>query len=254
MLPDISLDAADTVIWVSGSTSGLGNALVQTVPFPNAKVISLSRRPHPQFLSLHLELSDPTSWTEVGRHFAAVLESFPGRRALFIHNAYNHFPGSFAGEGDPDDVAAEVLSNVTCSLVLGNLFLRAAQPAVAAGVDVGMVAMSSASARIPYAGVAGYCSSKAAVEQWVRTVRLERAHRGTGPWVVAVRPGFVDTPTARASLAESPTEFPSVTGVSAAFAAGAAIEATVAARAIWAALPPTGDDWLIAFGEAVGST
>ena len=98
--------------------------------------------------------------------------------------------------------------------------------------------MSSGAAKLAYPALAVYGAGKAAMEQWVRAVRAERAVRGAGPWVVSVRPGFVDTPSARKD----------------ALATGEGVlDADTCAQEIWAALPPTGDRSVLWFGEAVGA-
>ena len=68
--------------------------------------------------------------------------------------------------------------------------------------------MSSAAARHPYEGNASYCAAKAGVEMWVRVVRRELKRRGRKTWVVAVRPGFVDTPTTRMNAAQPEETYP----------------------------------------------
>jgi NAD(P)-dependent dehydrogenase (short-subunit alcohol dehydrogenase family) len=239
------------LVWISGATSGIGRALAATAPDGDARVISLSRRLHPERETVHLELTDRESWYRVGEHFREVLGAFRGESALFIHNAYVPDPHRFAGEGDLDGKEAAALGNGVGAIVLGELFLEAAGPAVEAGVDVGLVMMSSASARIPYEGLAVYCAAKASMEQWVRAVRLERARRGCGPWVIAVRPGFVDTPGARRSGFDSEQDHPNAPFVAAAIERGDALDEETAARNIWGALPPSPDEWLLMFGEAV---
>ena len=34
----------DTVVWISGASSGIGAALAASVPYPDARVIGISRR------------------------------------------------------------------------------------------------------------------------------------------------------------------------------------------------------------------
>jgi benzil reductase ((S)-benzoin forming) len=244
-------NAAENVVWISGATSGLGEALAANVPFIDTRIVSLSRRAHPTCESMTLELTDPSTWNEVGAHFTDVLAQFRGKRAIFIHNAYFHVDPAFVGEGDASAHEREAIANVIGPLILGDLFIRAARPAVEAGVDVGLVQISSASARVPYEGLAIYGASKAAMEQWVRAVRMERARRGRGPWVVAVRPGFVDTPSARRSATYSPDDYPTAPFAAEALAQGNALSQDDAARAIWAALPPGPDEWLLLFGDLV---
>ena len=43
---------------------------------------------------------------------------------------------------------------------------------------------------------------------WVRVVKRELQQRGRKTWVVAVRPGFVDTPTTRFSAAQASNDYP----------------------------------------------
>jgi benzil reductase ((S)-benzoin forming) len=82
-------------------------------------------------------------------------------------------------------------------------------------------------------------------------VRLERARRGRGPWVIAVRPGFVDTPGARRSTHDAEVDHPNAPFVARALERGDALDQDTAARNIWGALPPPPDEWLLLFGEAV---
>jgi len=196
------------------------------------------------------------SWDAVGEHLTEVLATFRGKRAVFIHNALYYWGGrAYQGEGDPRNHRDEIVANVMSPLVLGDLFLRAARPAVDAGVDVGLVQISSASARIAYPGLAIYGAAKAAMEQWVRAVRAERKDRGTGPWVTAIRPGFVDTPAARRE-AELPVDtHPGIAGIADAVHTGNMLGADECAGNIWNALPEEAIAHpVLLFGEAVGVT
>ena len=123
------------------------------------------------------------------------LATFHGERALFIHNASYYWGRGVHGRGRPRHPRQRVHGQLRGRRSRSATSSSAPRvPAVDAGVDVGLVQMSSASARIVYPGYAIYGASKAAIEQWVRCVRAEREDRGRGPWVVAIRPGFVDTP------------------------------------------------------------
>jgi benzil reductase ((S)-benzoin forming) len=246
-------DQHDTIIWISGATQGIGEALARTCPYPDAAIVNISRRQHPEYESIVMDLTDPATWSAVTDDFERRLADFTGARAIFIHNAFWH-RWAYAGEGDPGEQYREVMANVASPLVLGEAFLRAAGPAVDAGVDVGLVQMSSGSARLVYPGMACYGAAKASMEQWVRNVRSERAHRGKGPWVIAVRPGFVDTPAARDMAGVSPEDMPWAQATAESLDTGEGVlEADDCAGQIWAALPPTGERSVLWFGEAVGA-
>ena len=247
---------AENVVWITGATSGIGEGLARDCPWPDTKIFSVSRREHPDLETIPFELTDPRTWDDVMAHVGEVLSTFRGRRALFVHNAILPLGHSFVGEGDTEQYANEMTANVVAPLVLGDRFIRAAQPAVAAGVDVGLVQMSSASARLAYPGMAVYCAAKASMEQWVRAVRAERELRGAGPWIVAIRPGFVDTPSNRRA-AELPLDrHPAVPGIVEAVRTGEHMLSTEECAAnIWTALSAGAPEKpVLLFGEAVGTT
>jgi benzil reductase ((S)-benzoin forming) len=239
----------ETIVWISGATEGIGLGLARNVPYPKARIINLSRRQHPDYESVRFDLADPSTWQRVSDHFARELESFKGKRAIFIHNAYMSGTEGFVGEVDPDLYRTDVFANVAAPLILGDAFIRACRP----GYESGLVLMTSAGARVPWEGLPVYCAAKAAAEQWVRVVRLERKRRGTGPWVVAVRPGFVDTPAVRKAIKVDPERYPLAVAVKRALEAGDAFDIDTAGRNIWGAIPPDPDKALLLFGEMVKS-
>lgn len=249
-------DPYENLVWITGATSGIGEALVRTCPWPNTRIISVSRRDHPDLETVRFDLTDMDSWDAVGEHLANELATFRGSRAVFIHNALYFWGGrAFAGEGDLENHRTEIIANVVSPLLIGDMFLRACGPAVDAGVDVGLVQISSASARIAYPGLAIYGAAKASMEQWVRAVRKERNHRGKGPWVTAIRPGFVNTPAARRDAELSPDTYPGQPGVAEAIRTGNYLEADESAGLIWGALPDEAKaNAVILFGEPVGVT
>jgi benzil reductase ((S)-benzoin forming) len=238
----------ETILWISGATSGIGEALAETMPWPRTKVINLSRRAHPTLESLAVDLAEPASWDRVADHFVEQFDGFGGRRAVFLHCAFLREPVGFVGEVDELAYRRHILANATAPLVLGDAFLRACP----SDVEAGVIMISSAAARIPYAGRAGYGAGKAAMEQWVRAVRLELAERRPNSWAVAIRPGAVDTPALRADAAADHVENPTAPALRAALEAGTIDSAEKAARRIWNELPPGPDTPTVVFhGEMI---
>jgi hypothetical protein len=93
------------------------------------------------------------------------------------------------------------------------------------------------------------------MEQWVRGVRTERELRGKGPWVVAIRPGFVDTTAAR-RVAELPLDtHPGIAGIREAVRTGNMLTADQSAQFIWGAIPEQAKaKAVLKFGAPVGVT
>ncbi len=236
----MSAVSAETVIWISGGSGGIGAALARHQPYPGARVINLDVVDSPDLETLRFDLTDPSSWQGVRESFETVLERPQTVRARFLHGAYAPLAKGLLTEVDAQAYEASLLANLTGSLTLSSMFVRAVRP----GQDAGLMVMSSGAAGATLAGYSSYSASKVALEKWAEIVRHEIELRGWGPWVTALRPGLVDTPTARAASSLDPAVFP----------LGAAmqrnldrhgVDADTAAQRIWTALSTPRPDGLI---------
>jgi len=237
-----------SLVWISGATAGIGWGLARTVPWSDVRIVCLSRRVHPDLETVQFDLTDPSTYSVVERHLREELRKFRGERAIFFHNAYYPTVPAFVGELDPIEYGKSLQANAVAPLILGDMFLRAVEP----HYESGLVLMSSAAARHPFEGNACYCAAKAGVEMWVRTVRRELKRRGRKTWVVAIRPGFVDTPTTRMVAAQPAENYPVAPQMKRQFETGESLMTPEqAGRDIWAALPPKQDTSLLLFGEMV---
>ncbi len=193
-----------SLIWISGASSGIGRAMVETVPWEGARVIDISRGGTPGIEHLQADLADPSSWAAVGGSFRRELDHFDGDRVTFIHAAGMVEPIGFAGEVDTDAYTTNVLLNSAAPQVLGHLFLAATREVAASRH---LVMLTSGAASSVYAGWTSYGAGKAAVDQWVRNAGAEQSTRG-GVQVLAVAPGTVDTATQEQLRATSKEAFP----------------------------------------------
>lgn len=191
-------------MWISGASSGIGEALARTVPGEGDRVISISRRAPGGIEHLSADLCDPASWREVGACFQRELAAFEGDRVVFIHAAGTIEPLGFAGEVDTDGYAANVVLNSAAPQVLGHLFLAAARHVEAA---CHLVMLTSGAARSVYPGWSSYGAGKAAIDQWVRNVGAEQDRRG-GTQVLSIAPGTVDTDMQATLRAATEDAFP----------------------------------------------
>lgn len=179
----------DSLIWISGASGGIGEALARTVPWDGARVIGISRSAPEGTEHLEADLSDPSSWPVVGESFRKELANFDGSRAVFIHAAGTIDPLGYAAEVDTDAYTTNVILNGAAPLVLGQMFVAAAKDVEA---DRFLVMMTSGAATSVYPGFSSYGAGKAAIDQWVRDVGAEQDERG-GVKIVSVAPGQVDT-------------------------------------------------------------
>jgi short-subunit dehydrogenase len=231
---------SDSIVWISGATRGIGLALARTVPFPNARIINLSRHAHPDFASVQFDLTQPATYEAVRAHFTRELAAFRGSRAIFIHAArYSAAPG-FVIDLEADEYQSAIQANAVAPLVLGRMFLSAIGP----NFESGLVLISSAAASTPVAGCAVYCAARAGVEMWVKAVSSELKARRPRAWALALRPGVREMQLVRAATAQS--EQSSVRQESESESAR-----DHAAREIWAALPPRAGASVLFFDERV---
>lgn len=246
-----------SLVWISGASAGIGAALAATVPFPEARVINLSRtagtadqpRADPTNPVLvgqvpaevsdrgvehfRVDLSDPAEWVRVERYFEEELAGFAGERVVFVHNAGTVVPIGPADAVDAEAYTRAVLLNSAAPQVLGRAFLRAT-----AGLtcEKHLVMLSSGAATTAYAGWSAYNAGKAAVDHWVRTVGAEQSVRtsdGVGCRVVAVAPGVVDTAMQGEIRAVDAAAFPAVERFRELKESGSLVSPEQAARGIW---------------------
>ena len=178
------------LIFITGGSRGIGAAMARAVPYPNARVIDISRRGGEGSEHFEADLSVPGQWSDVAELFARETKGFEGERVVFVHAAGTLQPIGFAGEVPADAYEREVLLNSAAPQVLGEAFIRAAREIRAACY---LVMISSGSAQHICEGWSAYGPGKAAVDHWVRTVGAEQERRGGRCRLLSVAPGIVAT-------------------------------------------------------------
>jgi len=235
---------SETLIWISGATQGIGLGLARHAPYPATTIVNISRRRHPDYETVLCDMADPSGWDAVCRDFAERLAGFRGQRAIFINNANVQAMGPI-GIVDPKNYRDAIMANCAAPLIFAEAFVR--ECVKRPDLETGLVLLSSDSAAIPLPGMAAYCAAKVAAEHWAEVVRREREAAGSGPWVVAVRPGAVITPPVEATAALDPSVYPGAARVRESLKTRVNIDE--AGQRIWAQLPPAPGVSVISFGE-----
>jgi benzil reductase ((S)-benzoin forming) len=221
------------LVFFTGASSGIGLALAQTVPWPEARLFDVSRRGAAGCEQFRADLADPQAWSGVARFFDESVAGFAGDRVAFFHCAGTLTPIGFAGEVDPEAYARNVLLNSAAPQVLGDAFLRAVRATRAA---CHLIMISSGAAHGVYEGWTSYGAGKAAVDQWVRSAGAEQARRGGRCRILSVAPGVVATPMQEEIRTTSERDFPEVARFVELHESGALREPKTVAREIWALL------------------
>jgi benzil reductase ((S)-benzoin forming) len=221
---------AEDLVFISGASSGIGAAMARSVPFRNARVVNISRRPIDGCIHFEADLSDPATWDSVSELFEREMKGAECERIVFIHSAGTLDPIGFAGEVPPDAYAKQVLLNSASPQVLGEAFVRASRTT---DTPCQMLVIGSGAAVNLYPGGSAYGPGKAAVNQWVRTVGEEQRSRSGNCQVVSVAPGIVATPMQDQIRTVSAHDFPDVDNFIGYCENGELSEADAVAAALW---------------------
>ena len=187
-------------VWLSGASSGLGEALARTLAARGCKLALFARRVE------HLKALQGALAERHGGEGVDVLAQ-PGdvgdraRVGEAIREAEARFGGLDvvilnAGIGDslfPDRFSAEIVERIFRTNFLGAVYgIEAALPGMLARRSGKIVGVSSIGAVRGFPLSAPYCASKAALTTFLESLRLDL--HGSGVGLVTVSPGFIKTP------------------------------------------------------------
>lgn len=214
-----------TAVWISGASSGIGAALARSVPYEDARVIGISRRPPVTGEHLAADLAESSSWSAVAQSFEAVLSDQRPKRAALLHFSGSGAPHGPIVDADPAEYARSVVLGAA-GQAIGQVFLQTCRRHRVQSV---LVLCSSPGALEPHRGMAHYGAGKAAILYWTAVARAEE----TEAVIMAVIPWATDTPLLREAI-ELPVESNPVSGmVRAALEAGEVATPDDVAAEIW---------------------
>lgn len=189
---------------VQGASRGLGAALVQALLERGDRVLATCRHPDHEDLPAHerltwtrLDVTDPDSIAAAATRASEQLEQVE----LLLNVAGQLAPPGQSPEKKLEHVNAETAAamfavNATGPLLVAQLFLpllKRAPSAVLANVSARVGSIEDNHLGGWYA----YRASKAAQNQFTRTLAIECSRRAKGVCVVALHPGTVDTDLSR---------------------------------------------------------
>ena len=186
----------DKVVLITGAAHGIGAGTARAVVARGAKVVLLDIDATPlEALQSQLgadkalsAVADVTDLAAVERAAAAAVARFGGID-IVVANA------GIASYGSVLNVDPQAFRRVIDINVTGVFHtVRAALPSVTSRKGYVLV-VSSLAAFAPAPGMAAYCASKAAVEQFASALRLELAHQGVD--VGSAHMSWIDTPLVR---------------------------------------------------------
>lgn len=182
---------------VTGSSRGLGRALVAQLLARGHRVLALARRdtvlPVPAGATLEawqLDLADPAPVAERLAAWLAALDPATLASATLVHNAGVVSTPAPLSAGDFGELSNALRVGLEAPLLLSAAFLRATE---AWPLPRKLLLVSSGLGRRAMAGSASYCAAKAGMDHLARALALEEAAKPHGARVVSLAPGVIDT-------------------------------------------------------------
>jgi len=201
---------------LTGASRGMGRAMAEQLLRPGVMLLTLERKPAPELAVLA---------NDAGAHIvqlAVDLEHGQGAAAGLAAWLHGHGPEAFAratlinnagvvgrvGPVDaetPESLAAVMRIDLEAPMLLTQAFL--AQTAHWKS-ERRVLNISSGAGRRAIAGWAAYCSAKAGLDMFSRTVALDEARKPNGAKIVSLAPGVIDTGMQVHLRSASPEDFP----------------------------------------------
>ena len=154
-----------------------------------------------------VDLADETGVSELIDTVATHIHPNETKKILLINNAGVIEPVGPAGKYDAERYRKHLIINYVAPLMLSHAFLKQWQQEP---VEKGIIMVSSGAANNPYFGWSHYCSSKAAVEMFVRVVGLEQQSMRYPVGIVSFNPGRIGTDMQHVLRETSSQDFPMV--------------------------------------------
>ncbi len=194
-----------TSLFVTGASSGIGEAFLKHVP-PNVNEAHTFSRRESAGRWTQVDLGHPRQWLSVVAAFDAALDDENPDHAIFFHCSGTGDPIGRVVDLDPMEYALAVVLNSASGPSLGQAFLRACH---LRGIRATLILASSPAAEKDVPGMAQYCAGKDGMQHWGTIVAMEQTPE-SGNRVVTVVPYAVLTDVVRSVMTRDPQEVPLV--------------------------------------------
>jgi benzil reductase ((S)-benzoin forming) len=185
---------------ITGTSKGLGEAIAnQLIIEENNRVYCLSRSINENLLKKAKECHsiveyfklDITNINEVEEVVSRILQSIemqPTDSITLINNAGVIEPITTVGNMLAEDLNVNVVTNLLAPMVITNVFLNKTEYVEA---EKCIVNVSSGAANRAISGWSSYCSTKAGLDMFTKTVGLEQQQKQFPTTVISFSPGIM---------------------------------------------------------------
>ncbi|WP_078431275.1 (S)-benzoin forming benzil reductase [Metabacillus halosaccharovorans] len=186
---------------VTGASRGLGEAIVNEINDQNCKIICLSRTMNTNLEKVAAEkqiplsfiecdLSDIQQLSEIIDQLLSMMDIGHAQKITLINNAGTVNPIKGAGNAKQEELILHVHLNLLTPILISEALIRETKGTSA---NVVIVNITSGAANRPVPGWSAYCSTKAGLNMYTKTVGVEQEEKRTNITSIAFSPGIMDT-------------------------------------------------------------
>lgn len=201
---------------VTGTSSGIGEAIARKLIFDRHSVFCISRSLNESLVELASSVRSTPWYKEFDLAETSLIPGLMDEifekikpeelsSIALINNAATLDPIGPAGSYTATDLSRHILVNLAAPMLLSSEFIRLTE---GLNVSKSIVNIGTGAATTPYAGWGPYCSSKAGLEMFTRTTNLEQQQKQFPVRVLNIAPGVVDTPMQEKLRNVSLSDFP----------------------------------------------
>lgn len=203
---------------ITGASRGLGEALAKELLEEGNVLFYLSRtRSHAleelaesKRISIFFEQCDLSEAGQLGAVIKNVFSKFDLQNAnkiTLINNAGMVEPIKNVGNAEEQDIISNVQLNLLAPMILCDHFINETKVYTKQAV---IVNITSGAANRPVAGWSAYCSTKAGINMFTRTIGVEQSERNHKVIAIAFSPGIMDTDMQNTIRSSEKNDFPSI--------------------------------------------
>lgn len=189
---------------ISGGSRGLGAAILKNYLDSGFHVLEFSRSA-PHAFSVRADFSEPRQAAQVIAGELSKLSALDFDEIVIVNNAGTVQPVGLTARKEPSEVIANLNVNLTSAILFVSESIRSFQDQ--AGKKT-IVNITSGAALRAYFGWSLYCTAKAGMETFMRTVALEQDAEPHPFHAVSIEPGIIDTEMQASIRASDEKDFP----------------------------------------------
>ncbi len=186
---------------VTGASRGLGEAIVKEILESKSTVICLARTMNSTLQTIAFEkkatifyedcdLSHIQQLPETIKNIFSKINLEKAQKITLINNAGTVHPIKEAGGADHEEFTFHVHLNFLVPMLLSEALIKFTKKTY---IKVLIVNITSGAANRPVPGWSAYCSTKAGLNMYTKTVGVEQEDKGTNVMAIAFSPGIMDT-------------------------------------------------------------